>query len=214
MTGHQSLDVLIGMIVAVLLALMLAIASLALRRPESRMLQLEAAYRRFSSSAPSPGRKRRQWLRRLVLAVLVILNVVWLGYLLSQALGERPRELTASQSGTPSGPSTSAGSSPASAPRSSSSEERIIQVENLPGSARPFQSVRVHGTYRGGPNTLLRVERSDGGKWTAFPLPTKTDEAGQFTTYVEFGQPGRYPLRVLDPKSGVRSRTFVLVITG
>ena len=46
MTGHQSLDVLIGMVVAVLLALLLAIAALAMRRPERRMHQLEA-YRRF-----------------------------------------------------------------------------------------------------------------------------------------------------------------------
>jgi hypothetical protein len=46
------------------------------------------------------------------------------------------------------------------------------------------------------------------------PVPTKTDESGEFTTYVEFGQPGRYRLRVLDPNSGVKSKTIVLVIKG
>ena len=37
---------------------------------------------------------------------------------------------------------------------------------------------------------------------------------GQFTADVEFGQPGRYRLRVRDPDSGVTSKPFVLVIEG
>jgi hypothetical protein len=36
------------------------------------------------------------------------------------------------------------------------------------------------------------VQRREGGKWLDFPLPTKTDESGWFTAYVELGQPGRY----------------------
>jgi hypothetical protein len=47
-----------------------------------------------------------------------------------------------------------------------------------------------------------------------FPLPTKTDESGQFITQAEFGRPGRYWLRVLDPDSGVASKPFVVVIEG
>jgi hypothetical protein len=66
--------------------------------------------------------------------------------------------------------------------------------------------------YRGGADTFLRVERSEGGQWLAFPVPTKTDQSGQFTAYVEFGQPGRYRLRVLDPHSGVTSKPLLLVI--
>jgi hypothetical protein len=46
----------------------------------------------------------------------------------------------------------------------------------------------------------------------AFPVPAKTDQSGQFTAYVELGQPGRYRLRVLDPGSGVKSEPFLLVI--
>jgi hypothetical protein len=46
----------------------------------------------------------------------------------------------------------------------------------------------------------------------AFPVPTKTDQSGQFTAYVELGRPGLYRLRVLDPDSGMKSKTFVLVI--
>jgi hypothetical protein len=54
----------------------------------------------------------------------------------------------------------------------------------------------------------------ESGKWLDFPLPTKTDQSGEFTAYGEFGQPGRYQLRVLDPNSGVTSKPFVLVIKG
>jgi hypothetical protein len=61
---------------------------------------------------------------------------------------------------------------------------------------------------------LLRVQRWERGKWLAFPLPTKTDLSGQFTAYVELGQPGRYRLRVLDPDSRVTSKPSVLVIKG
>jgi hypothetical protein len=92
--------------------------------------------------------------------------------------------------------------------------ESTIRLEDLAGSARPFQTVRIQGTYRGGAGTFLRVQRWEGGKWLAFPLPTKTDQSGRFTAYVELGQPGRYRLRVLDPESGVTSKTFVLAITG
>ena len=59
---------------------------------------------------------------------------------------------------------------------------------------------------------MLRVQRWEGGEWLAFPLPTKTDELGQFTAFVELGQPGRYQLRVLDPDSGVTSKPSELVI--
>jgi hypothetical protein len=92
-------------------------------------------------------------------------------------------------------------------------EEPIIQLD-VADSGTPFQPVRIHGTYRDGADTFLHVQRWEGGKWLAFPLPTKTDQAGQFTTYVELAQPGRYRLRVLDPDAGVTSKTYVLVIKG
>ena len=92
--------------------------------------------------------------------------------------------------------------------------EPTIQLEDLSDSARPFEAVRIQGTYRGGAGTFLRVQRWEGGKWLDFPLPTKTDQSGQFITQAEFGQPGRYRLRVLDPDSGVTSKPFVVVIKG
>jgi hypothetical protein len=92
--------------------------------------------------------------------------------------------------------------------------ESPIQLEDLAASARPFEAVRIQGTYRGGANTFLRVQRWEEGKWLDFPLPTKTDQSGRFITQAEFGQPGRYRLRVLDLDSGVASKPFVVVIKG
>jgi serine acetyltransferase len=92
--------------------------------------------------------------------------------------------------------------------------ESTIQLEDLSDSARPFEAVRIQGTYRGGEGTFLRVQYWERGKWLNFPLPTKTDQSGQFATQAEFGQPGRYRLRVLDPDSGEASKSFVVVISG
>jgi hypothetical protein len=229
MTGHQWLEVPIGIAVALLLTWLLLIAALAIRRPKGKMLQLEAAYRQFSSTGALPGRNQRLRLKLLVLSVLVILNVVWLGLLLSRVPGEQAVESTSSQSATPGPPSSGAGPSRASDPRpptststpgagdnagSGSAEQEIIQLKNSAAAAKPFQTVRIQGTYRGGADTFLRVQRWEGGKWLDFPLPAKTDQSGQFTAYVELGQPGRYRLRVLDPHSGATSKPFVLVIKG
>ena len=204
---------LIGIAVALLLTWLLLIAALAIRRPKGKVRQLEAAYRRFSPSGARPGRNRRR-LTLLVLAVLVILNVVWLGLLLSRAPGERVVESTSTHSASLGGLSSGAPRSPTSGTRSRSVGRETVQVEDVPDSARPFETVRIQGTYRGGADTFLRVQRWEGGKWLAFPVPTKTDQSGQFTAHVEFGQPGRYQLRVLDPGSGLASKTFVVVIEG
>jgi len=214
MAGHQRLDVLIGIAVALLLTWLILIAALAIRRPKSKVVQLEAAYRQFSSSSVLPSRNRRLRLTLLVLAVLVIVNVAWLGLLLSRASDERAGQSSSSQSATPGGVSSSSAPSSASDPRSGSAEQRAIQLEDLADTAKPFQTVPIQGTYRGGGDTFLRVQRWESGKWLDFPLPTKTDESGRFTAYVELGQPGRYALRVLDPDSGVTSKILVLVITG
>ena len=206
MTGYQWL-VMIGIAVALLFTWLL-IAALVIRRSKGKTLQLAAAYQRFSSSDALPDRNQKLRLKLLVLAVLVILDVVFLGLLLSRGPGERAVESTPTQSATPGGPSSSAD------PGNGSAEEKTILVEDLTASARPFETVPIQGTYRGGADTFLRVQRWEGGKWLDFPLPTKTDQSGQFTTYVELGEPGLYRLRMRDPDSGVTSEPFVLVIKG
>jgi hypothetical protein len=222
MAGHQGVEVLIGIAAALLLTWLLLIAALTIRRPTGKKLQLEAAYRRFSPSSDLPGRNRRLQLTLLVLAVVVILNVAWLALLLYRAPGEVAVESTSTQSATPDGVSSSARPSPTSDRRvtpgaganTGSGSAEAIQLEKVAHSASPFQPVRIQGSYHGGANTFLRVQRQEEGKWLDFPVPTKTDQSGRFTTYVEFGQPGRYQLRVLHPGSGVTSKTFVLVIKG
>jgi hypothetical protein len=97
-------------------------------------------------------------------------------------------------------------------PTKTGGDESAIQMDDLPASARPLETVRIQGTYRGGADVLLRVQRWEGGEWLDFPVPTKTDQSGHFTTYVELGQPGAYSLRVFEPDSGATSKTFVLVI--
>jgi uncharacterized protein YfaS (alpha-2-macroglobulin family) len=123
-------------------------------------------------------------------------------------------ESTAPQGGVSGGVPSSATPSSAAAPKSGSEEGQTIQVEKVVDSAKPFQTVRIQGTYRGGANTILRVQRWEAAKWVSFPIPTKTDQSGQFTTQVQLDQPGSYRLRVFDPDSGVASRTFALVIKG
>jgi hypothetical protein len=213
MTSHQWL-VLIGIAVTLLFTWLLLIDAVARGRLNGKMHQLDAAYRRFSSSGVQPGRNRRLRLKLLVLAVLVILNVICLAILLSRAPGERAVQSTSTQTATPGRLSSSGPPPSRSTPRSSSAEGDTIQLKNSAASGRSFEPVRIQGTYHGGPNTFLRVQRREGGKWVAFPLPAKTDQSGQFSTYVELGEPGRYQLRVLHPNSGATSKTFVLVIKG
>jgi hypothetical protein len=203
--------VLIGIAVALLLTWLLLIAVLVIRRPKTA--QLEAAYRRFSPSDALPLREPRPRLRLLVLGVFVILTAIWLGLLLFRASGEPAVESSPIQNATPGG-GQSITEPPASAPRSGSAEREAIQVKDVPASARPYETVRIRGSYRDGADTLLRVQRWEDGKWLAFPIPTKTDKSGQFTAYVDMGPPGHYRLRVLDPSTGVTSKPFVLVIMG
>jgi hypothetical protein len=172
-----------------------------------------------AASGPSPGRAAGDGLtagrRRVVAAVRRAVGVAAVLFLLGCAVlfyrivpgfptsGSRP-STTASPAPTRVGTQNGSGSA----------ATETIQLEDLADSARPFEAVRIQGTYRGGAGTFLRVQRWEGGKWLDFPLPTKTDQSGQFITQAEFGQPGRYRLRVLDPDSGVASRPFVLVVEG
>ena len=102
---------------------------------------------------------------------------------------------------------------PSNSPTGTAQQGSPIQLARLSTSGRSFQAVPIRGTYRGGPNTLLRIQREEEGSWVDFPTPTVTDASGKFSTFVELG-PGRYLLRVLDPASGITSATFVLVIEG
>jgi hypothetical protein len=130
----------------------------------------------------------------------------------------RDRGVTAQSVPTVTATATTTVSTPTSEPSDevthTGREDSTIQLEDLAESAKPLEAVRIQGTYRGGAGTFLRLQRWEGGRWLDFPLPTKTDQSGQFITQAEFGQPGRYRLRMLDPDSGVTSKPFVVVIKG
>ena len=98
---------------------------------------------------------------------------------------------------------------------SSSAEPRRIQVYgDRVTSAKPFQTVRIRGTYHGGADTYLQAERREGATWVPFPLSAKTDRLGRFITHVEFGARGPHWVRMADPVAKVHSEPFVLVIKG
>ena len=88
-----------------------------------------------------------------------------------------------------------------------------LALEQPAGTAEPFEAVRIRGTHSGGTRTtFLRLQRWERGAWRTFPVPTRSDRTGRFTTHVELGRPGRYRLRVLDPGSGVASEPVLLVV--
>jgi hypothetical protein len=159
----------------------------------------------------APAEKRR--FRSLVLAATALAALL-IGALLFGAT--RDGSVTAGSAPTVTATATATVSKPTSEPSDasvdSSGGESTIQLEDLSNSAGPNEAVPIQGTYRGGAGSFVRVQRWEGGKWVPFPLPVKTDQSGQFITQAEFGQPGRYRLRVLDPDSGVTSKPFVVVI--
>jgi phospholipase C len=161
----------------------------------------------------TPAEKRR--FGSLIVAATALAALL-IGALLFAA--SRDRGVTAQSVPTVTATAAATASMPTSEPPNESTDtagqEATIQLEDVPDSAMPFQTVRIQGTYHGGANAFMRVQRWEGGKWLEFPLPMKTDRSGQFTAYVEPGQPGRYRLRVVDPDSGVTSKPFVLVING
>lgn len=171
-----------------------------------------------SEGAPRGGRGREKVLALAVTLAAVTAAVT--GWLVNEPASS---DVTAAvtQSVTPGGSTPSGDSSPvpgAPAPAagdassSGPKKESILRLHEPVGSAKPFQTVRLEGNYRGGADALLRVQRWEEDGWLAFPIPTKTDRSGEFIAYVELGQPGRYRLRILDPSSGLTSEPSVLVI--
>jgi hypothetical protein len=157
----------------------------------------------------TPAKKKRFGYLALAATVLAALLI---GAFLFAA--SRDRGVTTQSTATATATVIKPTSEPSNESTDTGGEEPTIQLEDLPDSARSFQTVRVEGTYRGGPDTFVQVQRWEGGQWLAFPYAAKTDNLGRFTAFVELGQPGRYRLRVLDREDpDVRSRTFVLVIT-
>jgi hypothetical protein len=97
MTVHHWAPVLFGIAVALFSTWLLLIAALAIPIPTRKRFQLQAAYRRFSSSRALPVHGERLRLQLLVVAVFIILSLVSLGLMLLRA------ESTSTQGATPVG---------------------------------------------------------------------------------------------------------------
>lgn len=162
-----------------------------------------------STEAPRRQGRRRRGALALAAALVTVVGsgTVWL---ISEPASSGVSEAI-TQSAHPGGPPNTGTSFDARPPATTT---QVIQLTDSADSAKPFQTVRYQGTYLGGADTILHVQRWDGAKWEAFPIPAKTDQSGQFTAFVELGKPGQYRLRVVDPGSGVTSTPFVLVIEG
>jgi hypothetical protein len=161
----------------------------------------------------TPAKKRRFGYLALAAAALAALLIGALLFAVGRDRGVTAQSVpnvTATASATVNKPTNT----PSHQSTGTGGQGPTIQLENLPESAKPFEIVRIEGRYRNGPDTFVQVQRWEGGEWVASPIPAKTDESGKFTTFVELGPPGRYRLRVVDPDSGVTSKTFVLVIKG
>ena len=161
----------------------------------------------------NPGGKKRFGLLALAAITLVAL-VIGALFFSNRGVGGVTAQPEATVTATATMPVSNPPSERSDEPTETGGDESTIQMEDLPDSARPLETVKIQGTYRGGADTFLRVQRWEGGEWLDFPVPTKTDQSGHFTTYVELGEPGSYSLRVFEPDSGATSKTFVLVIKG
>ena len=116
---------------------------------------------------------------------------------------------------TPDPPPSAA--TPAVATPGGSPSPEIAAIEiygDTATSAKPFETVRIRGTYHRGADTFLQVEVREGSRWTAYPVSPKTDRLGRFITYVELSERGPNWVRVVDPRAHVESKPFVLVIRG
>ncbi len=163
---------------------------------------------RRSLGGAAHGVALRRPRRDAVLAVAVALTVllgaasVWL-LDRSAPSGTPPAASQVSDSPRPS-VGTGASEGPA--------EAGTITLQPSTTTAKPFQAVRIEGWHDARAGTFLRVQRWERGSWRPFPLPTRTDASGNFIAHVEFGQPGRYQVRVVNPDSGQASAPIDLQI--
>ncbi len=172
---------------------------------------LQPVLRPTASVEVSGSRRRRRGPFLALTAALIIIVAPVTAWLISEPASSGVSGIThtATTGPTPSSAKASRAPDPSS-PYTSAPE--TIELKDSSGFAKPFQTVQIKGTYRGGADTFLRIQRWEEGRWVAFPVPAKTDQSGEFTAYAELGRPGRYQLRLLDPDSGVKSEPFALAI--
>ncbi|KQT92150.1 hypothetical protein ASG49_09335 [Marmoricola sp. Leaf446] len=103
--------------------------------------------------------------------------------------------------------------SPTAQPSESPSESAggDIALSVSPASVGPMQRINLTGTYRGGDNARLEVQRQEDGAWTNFGVDAGVT-AGTFQTYVMSGRTGENLFRLYDPANRKASNVVEVTI--
>ncbi len=86
-----------------------------------------------------------------------------------------------------------------------------IQLAISPVTARPMERVNLTGTYKGGDNLQLQVQRFEDGDWADFGVAANV-KVGTFETYVMTGRAGEQRFRVYDPRTRKGSNVVMVTI--
>ncbi len=115
-----------------------------------------------------------------------------------------------SSSSTPSAPTGSTPPTTSAEPPKKSG----IKLTASPTEAGTYQRVNLTGTYTGAtPGTSLQVQRRQGTTWTSFSSVTASVNAGQFSTWIETGQPGANRFRMFDAGAAKASNVVTVTIS-
>jgi hypothetical protein len=86
-----------------------------------------------------------------------------------------------------------------------------IQLDVSPVIANAMERVNLTGTYQGGDNVQLQVQRFDDGTWSNFNAKT-TVRVGTFATFIMTGRVGENRFRVYDPQAKKGSNVVLVTI--
>ncbi len=87
-----------------------------------------------------------------------------------------------------------------------------IEMDVSPVNARPMERVNLTGTYAGGDNVGLKVQRFVDGSWADFGDVEATVRNGTFATYIQTGRSGENRFRMYDPTADRGSNVVLVTI--
>ncbi len=105
-------------------------------------------------------------------------------------------------------PDTSDGDPPSSSP-----DPAEPTLTASPTQVASYEEITLTGRFPGlAADTPLQIERKEAGSWALFPVALSTSELGEFSTFVQTGQPGQNLFRVTDPGTGLSSPTVTITV--
>lgn len=111
-------------------------------------------------------------------------------------------------------PNPSDEASPTTGPASetpSASPRTALRLDVSPTQVGPSERINMTGSYRGGDNVTLQIQRREQGTWTDFPV-TVGVTAGTFQTWIQTSRTGEQTFRVFDPQGQVASNTVEVTV--